>query len=206
MNDAEHAGARPDAIAPPAPPVESVLSATDPQDLLRRRTFALWGTGAFAGASVLLALVTLAVEGAATSPAVTAVFWALVLLRIAAGVAGWITLARWMSGVRGAYVAAGAPAPAAWKVWASWFVPIYGLWGPFTAMKGLTSHVLMIESARFRWWWGFVFSWVVAFQTSLNDSLAWNRAGALIAAGLLAVSFVMLRTVIDRATKPLVRG
>ncbi|MDN4474056.1 hypothetical protein [Demequina zhanjiangensis] len=186
------------------PSDETYLAASDPRDLLRRRTFALWGTGAFTGVTALLALTSLALRGDSGS-AVLALYWTLVLLRLIAIVIGWIALARWMSGVRAAFVAAGAPAPAAWQVWASWFIPVYGLWGPFSAMRQLTSHLPAIEATRHRWWVGFIFSWVFVVQASFQESLGWNLALVLLSAAVLVFSFVMLRTVIDRTTKSLLR-
>ncbi len=205
MTDWTHAEVPGDPTAVGTAP-SGYLRAADPKDLMRRRTLALWGTGAFAGMTVVTSLTTATVDFSRGGSALVAVALLLALMRVAAGVAGWITLARWMSGARAAYVAAGVPAPAAWQVWAGWFVPVYGLWGPFAAMRQLTSHLPAIEAARHRWWIGFVFSWVFLIQAAFQSSVGWNHALVVLAAAFLVFSFAMLRTVIDRTTESLVRA
>lgn len=202
MNSSENTSSDPaqghDGAVPAQPHPE--LAAT----VLRAAGLAKAWTGAHTGAIVLSALALIA----STSGLVSLGAEAIVLdaLTLVTAVGGWILLCAWMIAVRDVLAARGAAVPETWKIWVPWLIPIYAWFGPFLAMRALTSHVEGLRQVRARWWAGFVLSNVMWFQASLFASTALATMGLTFSAVAIVTSYLALRTLIDRTTDSLSTG
>jgi hypothetical protein len=117
---------------------------------------AMAGTGVATVAQLAsLSYMTLTELGAVTPDITITLVWAAVV--ILGMITGYATLLPWMFGVRSRLILASYDSPAAWKLWASWIIPIYNFWGPYKVFGDF--RVRVKAPARWAaptWWTGWV--------------------------------------------------
>jgi len=155
-------------------------------------------TGAFTAAIVVSALALLAtwVVGVEITGETALSLDALTLVT---GIGSWFLLSAWMNSVRDALAAQGDEAPATWKVWGGWLIPVYALFGPFLVMRQLSARV-DLGTVRARWWASFLFANLMMLQSSLYAGTVLAPIGRTAAAVSLSFSYMALRTIIKRTT------
>ncbi len=180
----------------------AVAGSTASRDAARLAT--IWTT-AYAGVVMVSAVVFLASVLGLVQLSIDMALVVYTVLGITA-VVSWAALTSWMMRIRTMRQSLARPAPDAWKVWASWLIPVYAWFGPFQAMRDLTDDVEGIAPIRARWW----ASWLVAGLLWLQAFLLGSFALAVI--GLTGTTISMffsaraLRQVITQTTESVARG
>lgn len=114
------------------------------------------------------------------------------------GIAGYVTLCLWMQAVQSRLVAARYPAPASWKIWASWFIPLYAFVGPLLVMQQLRPRTIPGSTFYLAMWWlGFIGFVILDRVFTASTQVTSSLDGLLIASIILiAGSYLALAKLI----------